>query len=250
MRLSFAGRARSYAARCIVVAIAFVVPVSSFAQSDDVPRPAVDLKPGTAHYTFTMQVAGGRAVPMDLVRTIKSEKGTWVVTETTTIPGPGYVETDEVTVDKKTLRIRKRVLRDPGGVSELQFSGHKVTGTISNKTQRMPIDADLGTVIFADGAGGQDVLAALPLTRNYSTEFRNFDISSQQVKTLQLRVIDEETVTVSAGTFDTWKALIVSLDGSGETYALWVDKRSHRVVKMGISIPKLGDALAMGELTK
>lgn len=248
MKLSLARRARLYVA-AIVVAITAVVPVSSFAQSDDIPRPAVDLKPGTAHYAFNMQVSG-QVVPMEMLRTIKSEKRTWVLTETTTVPGIGYVETDEVTVDKKTLMIRKRVLHHPNLVSELQFNGHRVTGTIASKTQRVAVDTDLGPVIFADGAGGQDVLAALPLTRNYSLEFHNFDIPSQQVKTLQLRVIDEETVSVSAGTFDTWKAIITSLDGSGETYALWVDKRSHLVVKMGLSVPNLGDAVEMGELTK
>ncbi|MGH7490157.1 MAG: hypothetical protein ACREMY_31800, partial [bacterium] len=88
-----------------------------------------------------------------------------------------------------------------------------------------------------------------PLAKNYSTEFRNFNIGSQLVKTLQLRVIDDETVTVPAGTFDTWKALIISLDGGSDTYALWVDKRSHRVVKVGMSIPNMGDALVTGELT-
>lgn len=249
MKLSLARRARLYAASAILWAIASLVPVSSFAQSDDVPRPAVDLKPGTAHYSFNMRVSG-QVVPMEMVRTIKSEKRTWVVTETTTVPGIGYFETDEVTVDKKTLMMRKRVLHHPNLGSELHFNGHRVFGTIASKTQSLAVDTDLGAVIFADGAGGQDVLAALPLTRNYSMEFHNFDIPSQQVKTLQLRVVDEEKFSVSAGTFDTWKALITSLDGSGETYVLWVDKRSHLVVRMGLSVPQLGDAVEMGELTK
>ena len=73
-------------------------------------------------------------MPMYVVRTIKSDKGTWVLTETTTVPGPNYVETDEVTLDKKTLVMRKRVVHDPDGVSELQFNGHRVTGTITSKT--------------------------------------------------------------------------------------------------------------------
>lgn len=47
MKLSLVRRTRLYAAPAIVVAIACVLPVRSFAQSDDIPRPAVDLKPGS-----------------------------------------------------------------------------------------------------------------------------------------------------------------------------------------------------------
>jgi hypothetical protein len=55
---------------------------------------------------------------------------------------------------------------------------------------------------------------------------------------------------VPAGTFDTWKALITSLDGESDTYALWVEKRTHRLVKFAMSIPMLNDAMATAELTK
>ena len=231
----------------LAVAIGWFGPRAASAQQDHVPRPVVDLRPGTANYKFKMEV-DGHVVIMDVTRTTRADKGTWVLTQTTSIPGD--VQTDEITVEKRTLLLRRRVFRQGDALVDLQFKGHSVTGIIADSTRKISVNTDMGDVIFADGGGGVDVLAALPLSKNYSTEFRNFNIGSQQVKSLQLRVIDDETVTVPAGRFDTWKVLITSLDGASDTYVLWVDKRAHRVVKMGMSAPDVGNLLATGELTK
>jgi len=229
------------------LAIAVAAPLTAFAQRGEYPRPVVDLTPGTANYRVRLEAAG-QVVNMDLTRTTKSVNGAWVVTETSGTPG--HQQFDESTIEKRTLIIRKRIFRAEGGVAELQFAGHTVTGMISGDDGNHAINTDMGTVIFADGASGQDVLAALPLAKGYNVEFRNFNVGSLQVKTLQLRVMDTERVTVPAGTFDTWKVLITSLDGGSDTYGLFVDKRTHRVVKMAMSVPNLGDALATAELVK
>ena len=94
------------------------------------------------------------------------------------------------------------------------------------------------------------MLAALPLARGYTAEFRNFGLQLQNVKTLQLRDMGTDTVSVPAGTFNTWKVLIVSADGGDESSALWVEKRTHRVVKYAMSFPGFHDAVATAELTK
>lgn len=44
------GRSALFALSVHAIAIALVVPVKAFAQRDEVPKPAVDLKPGTANY--------------------------------------------------------------------------------------------------------------------------------------------------------------------------------------------------------
>jgi hypothetical protein len=238
---------RLLAPRAFVLAIALAAPISIFAQDGAAPKPAVDLKPGTAHYNMRLE-AGGRAVLMDVTRVTTAQKGMWLVTETTTVGG--HTQTDVTTVEKKTLITRKRAFQDGTAVADLRFDGQKATGMISAGAEHQVVNADLGGVIFADGGGGEDVLAALPLAKGYSAEFLNFNFLTQQVKSLQLRVMDEETVTVPAGTFDTWKALITSLDGGSDTYALWVEKRTHRLVKFAMSIPNLNDAMATAELTK
>jgi hypothetical protein len=238
---------RLFAPRAFGIAIALLAPVSIFAQYGAAPKPVVDLKPGTAHYNMRLEAAG-QVVMMQLTRDTKAQGDRWLVTETTTMPG--HSQTDVTTVEKKTLIIRTRVFHDGDALADLRFDGHKAAGMISDASERQVVNADVGGVIFADGSGGEDVLATLPMAKGYSTEYLNFNIGSQQVKRLQLRVMDEETVTVPAGTFDTWKAIITSLDGGSDTYALWVEKRTHRLVKFAISIPNLGDALATAELTK
>jgi hypothetical protein len=40
----------------------------------------------------------------------------------------------------------------------------------------------LGGDIFGDGAGGFDVIAALPLAEGYATSFRNMDLEKQKLK--------------------------------------------------------------------
>jgi hypothetical protein len=47
-------------------------------------------------------------------------------------------------------------------------------------------------VLFADGAGSNDVIASLPLAEGYTATYRNFDIMRQQVKPRQLRVVGSE----------------------------------------------------------
>ena len=235
------------ARRTLVVVLGLFAPRPAPGQGWEVPKPVVDLKPGTAHYRVTIE-AQGQIATMDVTRATKSENGAWLVTNTTR--AGDRVQTDEITVAKKTLVIRKRSFRAGDATADLEFKGTRVTGVIADSKSKVDVNTDLGGVIFADGSGGEDVLAALPLARNYTTEFRNYNIGSQLVKTLQLRVMDSETVTVPAGTFDTWKIIITPVEGGTDTYGLWVDKRSHRVVKEAISVPNLGDALAVGELVK
>ena len=233
--------------RNFVVAIALIAPLTTSAQTGRVPKPAVDLKPGVANYKVRFEVVGQSAT-MDLTRTTKLQNGSWVVTETSTTPQ--FSGSDETTIEKKTLIIRKRIFRDKVTAGELQFHGHNATGEITVDGLKQTINVDLGGVVFADGAGGQDVLAALPLAKGYTAEFRNFGLQQQNVKTLQLRVMGTDTVSVPAGTFNTWKVLIVSLDGGDESSALWVEKRTHRVVKYAMSFPGYHDGVATAELTK
>ena len=246
-KASFIPGMRTRALSCLVLATILVAPIRTSAQDSPIPRPVVDLKPGVANYKVRFEVVG-QVATMDLTRTTKAQGRTWVVTETSSTPA--YIGSDETTVDKKTLILRKRVFHDKATEGELEFHGSSATGTVILNGQKQSINADLGGVVFADGAGGQDVIAALPLTKGYTAEFRNFGMQLQDVKRLQLQVMGTDTVSVPAGTFDTWKVLITSLDGGSESSALWVEKRTHRVVKYAMSFPNFHDAVATAELTK
>ena len=181
---------------------------------------------------------------------VKDGNVTWVVTESSQM-GPMGSMSDEATIDKGTLLLRRRVIHQGPAVVDVAFADNKATGKMTMNGQEKPITADLGGVLFADGAGANDVVAALPLAEGYTTTFRNFDIMSQQVRPRQLKVIGSESVTVPAGTFDAWKVAITPADGgNGESTTLWVDKASRRVVKSSTVIPAMNGAIATAELTK
>jgi dipeptidyl aminopeptidase/acylaminoacyl peptidase len=216
--------------------------------STNAPKPAAELTAGTATYKARIE-AGGQTIPMDLTRTVREVNGAWVVNETSQLP-MGTIQ-DEATIDKGTLLLRKRVIHQGPAVIDVSFADNRATGKMTVNGQERPITADLGGALFADGAGANDVIAALPLAEGYNTTFRNFDLMSQKVKLRQLKVTGSEKVTVPAGTFDAWKVEITPADGgTGESTTLWVDKASRRVVKMSSVIPEMNGAISTAELTK
>jgi hypothetical protein len=238
----------------MVILIGLAGPIATLAQSGNLsaedggsPKPAVDLTPGTASYKVRLET-GGRIITMDLTRTVKTQNGAWLVNETNTMPG--LTTTDEAIVEKRTLLLRRRTIHEGTTSAEVQFLGNRATGTITVNGQKRDINTDVGGVLFADGPGGQDAIAALPLAQGYTANFRNFDVEQQQVKVRQLRVMGTDTVTVPAGTFHTWKLLVTTEGGDEEMTAYWVDKASRRVVKMATSLPEQNGALATAELIK
>ena len=212
------------------------------------PKPAVDLVPGTASYQGKLEL-GGQAMPLTLARTIAEGNGGWHVTETTQM-AMGTI-TDEATLDKGTLLLRNRTIHQGPAVIEVQFAANKATGTMSMNGQSRPISVDVGGEVIADGAGAMDVMAALPLAVGYATTFTNVDILTQQVKLRQLKVTGTESVTVPAGTFDTYRVEVAPADGgTGEQLTLWVDKASRRVVKTSTILPQMNGAVGTLELQK
>jgi hypothetical protein len=225
-----------------------VVLVKKVEVSSAAPKPASDLKAGTATYKARIE-AGGQSMPMDVTRTVAEDKGSWIVSETA--QGPMGVLSDSVTIDKGTLLLRKRVIHQGPAAIEVAFADNKATGKMTMNGQVRPITADLAGSLFADGAGASDVMAMLPLAEGYTTTFRNFDIMSQKVKPRQLKVLGSEKVTVPAGTFDAWKVEVTPADGgTGETTTLWVDKANRRALKSVTVIPAMNGAIATAELVK
>jgi dipeptidyl aminopeptidase/acylaminoacyl peptidase len=226
--------------KTVVLAKKVVVPASA-------PTPATSLTPGTITYKGRFELQG-QTMPVDLARTVKDQNGVWLVTEDTSMP-MGTVS-DSSYVDKTTLQLTKRVVHQGPAIIDVQFAGNKATGKMTLNGQERPINADLGGVLFADGAGASDIIGSLPLAEGYTTTFRNFDLASQQAKSKELKVVGSEKVTVPAGTFDTWKVEVTTVDGTGESTTLYVDKASHHAVKIVTILPQMNGAVATAEMVK
>jgi len=208
-------------------------------------KPAMDLQAGTSNYKASIAL-GGQVIPLTMKTEIKEEDGVWLVTETAVTPQGDL--SDISTIEKGSLLLRHRSIKQGPMTIELDVKGNKATGTTTFNGQSKPFDVDLGGILFADGAGSFEVIAALPLADGYSLSFRNFDVQKQKPQLKQLKVVGVESVTVPAGTFDAYKVEIVDTENDADKQSVWIVKDTRRVVKISAVLPNLQGALLTSEL--
>jgi dipeptidyl aminopeptidase/acylaminoacyl peptidase len=223
------------------------LPKKMDAASTELPKPAVDLQPGIANYQASIAL-GPQSIPLTIKSEVKEENGAWMVNETAITP-QGEV-TDTSTIEKGTLLLKRRYIKQGATVIELDVKGGKAVGSTTMNGTARPFDVDLGGELIADGAGTYEVIAALPLAEGYAIGFRNFDVQKQKLQMKQLKVIGIEKVTVPAGTFDAYKVEITSADSDADKQTVWIAKDSRKVLKITAVLPNLGGALLTSELTQ
>ena len=209
------------------------------------PKPVTDLHPGDYHYQAKLAM-GGQEMAMKMSLAIKEEGGTW--NTTATMETPMGEATDTAILDKGSLTVRKRSVKQGPSSIDLDFTGNKAQGTISVNGQQKPMSLDLGGPLFADSNGSVQAIGCLPLADGYSTTFRNLDLMKQKVKLMALKVTGSESVTVPAGTFDTFKVEVTSADGGPDKATMWFAKDSRKLVKMSAVLAEMGGATMTSEL--
>ena len=214
--------------------------------SADLPKPAVDLRPGTYNYKASIAL-GGQEIPLTLKTDVKEENGAWTVNESAQTP-QGEVS-DISTIEKGSLLLKHRSIKQGPMTIEMNVAPNKLTGSTTMNGQSKPIDVDPGGALFADGAGTFEVIASLPLADGYSLSFRNFDMQKQKPQIKQLKVLGSESVTVPAGTFDAYKVEILAADNDADKQTVWIDKDSRKVLKISAVLPNLNGAVLTSELT-
>ena len=221
------------------------LPKKTNTASAGAPKPAVDLQPTTANYKASIAF-GGQSMALAVKDEIKEENGAWVASETVTTPQGDIV--DVTTIEKGTLLVKHRSIKQ--GIVNIEFDvkGNKVSGTASMGGPAKPIDVDAGGAIFADGAGAFEVLGTLPLAEGYAISFLNFDEQKLKPRTKLLKVLGVESVTVPAGTFEAYKVEIVAADDEADKQTIWITKDSRKVVKITATLPSMGGAVLTSEL--
>jgi dienelactone hydrolase len=209
------------------------------------PKPVADLAAGSSSYQGTIS-AGGQSMSISLSRTIKDEGGAWVITDATKLPMGEAVDT--TTLEKGTLVVTKRSIRQGAVAIDLTYKDGKATGTMAAGGDPKTVSADLGGPLFADGAGAWEAVARLPLADGYSATFRNFDVQRQKATLKQVKVLGSEEVKVAAGTFKAWKVEISSAEGDPGLTTIWVAADSRKVVKTSSTLPQMGGATLTSEL--
>jgi len=215
------------------------------AASVGLPEPGAPLRAGTSRYKAKIERAG-QAMEMDVTTEIAESPDGWLVSDTARTPA-GEI-TDRTTLDKTTLALRKRSVRQGPMSIEITCRDGKVTGEMKVSGQPRPIAADMGGELFADGAGAHHAVATLPLAPGYKTSFRNFNVQTMKATVLQLQVTGSESVTVPAGTFDAIKVELAAETGGKST--LWVARDGRQVLKVVSVSPQMGGAVVTTELQK
>ena len=213
--------------------------------SSSAPKPSVDLRPGISNYDASIAL-GGQSMPLKLKTEIKEENGAWTVNETVQTP-QGEI-TDTSTIEKGSLLLKKRFIKQGPMTIEMNVAPDKVSGSMTMNGQAKPIDANPGGALFADGAGSFEVIASLPLADGYTVGFRNFDVQKQKVQMKQLKVLGSESVTVPAGKFDAYKIEIVTADDESDKQTVWIAKDTRKVLKISAVLPSMGGAVLTSEL--
>jgi dipeptidyl aminopeptidase/acylaminoacyl peptidase len=214
------------------------------AGSVGVPAVTVAMQPGVWKYKATIEM-GAQKVALNETITIREEDGAWTVSSV--VDTPMGQMTDTATLDKGTLVLRKRSVKQGPLTIDLAVEGNKATGSMKMNGKETPISADLGGPLFADVAGPQSI-ALLPLADGYTTTFRNFDLQKQKVKLIALKVAGSESVTVPAGAFDTFKVELSSADGGADKQTLWIAKDPRKAVKLSAVLADMGGATLTAEL--
>jgi hypothetical protein len=209
-------------------------------------KPAAPLQPGEASYKAGIEMAG-QSMTMTMKSEIKDDSGAWVVTETTQTPAGPAIDTS--VLDKESLTLKKRAIKQGPIEINYEIKENKISGTMSMGGQQRPIAADSGGAIFAEGTAGNAAIVALPLAEGYTGVFRSFDVQQQKIAVKQLKVVSVEKVTVPAGAFEAFVVEITSAEGNPGSTTLWIAKDSRKVVKIVSIVPQLNGAKVTAELT-
>jgi len=209
------------------------------------PKPAMDLQAGTYNYQVKIEMSG-QQMNLKISTAIQDGTGSWTATDQ--MDTPRGATTDTATIEKGSLLLLKRSVRQGPVTIDLDFAGNKAAGKMSMNGQDKTIAVDLGGPLFADAAGADQVIACLPLAEGYSTTFRNFDVQTQKMKLLQLTVAGKEEIKVPAGTFNALRVEISSADGGSDKKTLWIARENHKVVKVTAVLASMGGAVMTQEL--
>ena len=228
------------------------VDPKTVALAKKVDAAAVGLPPvvgGLKVGTFTFQgtlTAGPQTMPLTITRVVTEEAAGWRVADTTKLPIMEAV--DSTLLDKGTLALRSRTVKQGPVTLEVAFKDSKATGTMAMNGAAKPISAELGGELFADGAGSDEAIAALPLVAGFSVVFRNFDLMKQKVAIKQAKVVGAEEIKVAGGSANCWKVEVTSAEGAPGVQTLWIAQDSRKVLKTSATLPEMGGAVISAEL--
>lgn len=194
---------------------------------------AADVAAGEWTYRSNLTLGGGQEMEIESTRSVRREErdgGAAMVIETAAQTPMGST-TDLYVLDATSLRPKSREVHQGPATIMVEYGDDAITGKLSAGPQEMPIEQALDAPVFGGDGALDAVIAALPLSEEYKTTLRTFEVGMQQrVRVWSLAVAGAESVEVPAGSFETWKVEVAALDGEGGDQTVWVTREAPRMV--------------------
>lgn len=210
------------------------------------PTYVSDLKPENSKYIFTFSFNGQKMV-MDMTREVKMENGKWKVTDFVT--SPQITVSDVNIIEPKTLKHIHRSTKQGPATVEIDYTTDGANGTMDagNGSAKVPISSKFDPHVIGDGAGLDLLIARMPLKEGYATVIDVYDGSQNKLKKLQVKVVGKESITVPAGSFESFRVEVAQLDGP-EKFTAWISIKDLNMLKTEANLPQMGDAHIVAEL--
>lgn len=187
------------------------------------PKPVAAIKLGKMAFKVKMEQGGNLLMTFDSNREIREENGQIIVNSVIKTP-MGEIN-EQTFLDKNSLQLLRRVVsRNKEVMFDVQIADGNLSGTIAGQ----PVSVSVGDGILADGAGNDEVIAALPLAAGYETLIRNFDQMSLKTYVKSVKV----TGTEKLGNVEAFVVEVVNTENEADHQTIWIDKTSREVLKV------------------
>jgi len=220
------------------------------------PLPGVDVERlalETTTYTTTMDIQGNPLEMQSVRRFMAREQDgrpvIEIVTESSSMMG---TMADRQVIDGLSLRPIEREIKQGPATVQIQFDDRRVHGGVQGGGQNMSIEIELDAPVYGSDSALEAVIAALPLTTEYTAPLRSVEVAAnQRVRYFRVAVEARETIEVPAGSFDTWQVSLQALDGEGGDLSFWVKADAPRKIvrTRGRLPPQMGGGAYTTEMT-
>jgi zinc protease len=170
------------------------------------------------------------------VYALEKSAGGWTVRESTNVMNG--MMTQQTTLESDAS-LNATLLKQTGSMqgqalkTDITFAGGKATGSATSVTQTGPKTITVDAALPAGTLESDALIYAVSLFRwaaDAKFTVNTFNAGKGTVEPVTLTVVGSETVTVPAGTFDTWK---IEQKGGENAAILYVTKdAAHRIVKL------------------
>ncbi|MFO7890930.1 MAG: prolyl oligopeptidase family serine peptidase [bacterium] len=205
------------------------------------PLPLLDpekITPFKAQYFQTIKT-GGQEITVDVVKEVShttQDGNDYVLIKETSNSPQGTVVNNNY-LDNTTLLPQKQTIDQTGVDIALEYEPDKITGAMELRGQKNDIDVDLDASILSSL---ETVVGTMNLKPGYKTTIRMFNLVQQKIIPYSLEVIGTETVSVPAGSFDTYKIEVTPLDGSTGKQLIYVNiEKPYNMVKLEAELPAM-----------